>query len=1125
MHFGILGELRVERDGNPVVIGRRRERLLLARLLVDANTTVSVDRLLEDCWAGDPPASAVGSLQAHVSRLRRALEPDRDVRGRASVLVTRDPGYALLVDPSAVDADRFVALADEGRRHATDGEAAAAVTAWDQALSLWRGEVLADLRDEPFVAPLASGLRERRAAVREDRAAALLQLGDNSAAIADMEALVVEEDHRERAWEVLVTALHAAGRTPEALARLRDLRDDLAEELGLDLGRGLQELETALLRGEPVGGTRSTPTVRARPTAAAGAAHVAARTSPPVASALPPLVGRGAERTRLRSLVDAVRQGTTAWAVVTGEAGIGKTRLVGDLRATAQEAGVHVVAGHCLEGHLTPAFWPWAQALGQLEPLVEGAGAVLDQPDAVAGDPSARLLAQFRHVAQVLTDAATRQPVLVVVEDVHWADPESLQLTRFLSVELTQTGIGIVLTSRPEEGGDELRDVLADLTRRPGFVRVELSGLDEDGTAELVTSITGSETDRRTAAALAERTGGNPLFVGELVRLGAGALLPGRLPDTVRDVLGRRLARVDDATRDLLALAAMHGESFRLGLLLATCGLDEGAVLDHLDAAMAAGLVAPDEDPSRLRFVHALVREAALQGLPDLRRRRLHLRIGTAVRDLAPSGTSWEAEAAHHLLAAAPLGDPRAALDAARAAALVATARAAYREAVHWWRGALRVLEWDRELGEDQELRLELLVALGVALADGGDQPGAVEQLATAMEVAVALGDVGAMTDVAVALERSSGIWFWAEYEDRPVALLDRLEHVAAAVGDDVGARVRVLAVSAIGEGYGDLDRGRRIAAEAVALARDSGDHHLLATALIAEQHAWWSHEHREQQSDRAREMLDLARTHDLPEVELHGLTHRMMLELLDGTLDAAEDTFLRADALGERLGLDLYRAQLRWTGAIFPRARGDLGRAADLLAAARDQHVQLRVYGVEEIVSWTSMALALDMGSFEGFDDDLWAVTARAFPEAVVARRIEQGDVAGAATQLRAICAGPPQPERYDRMGRITMRARLTADLGLAELAPALLAEVEPYGSCLGAIGMCSTVGPVGTEVGRLLSLLGHHDRAVTVLTATHERAVAAGWPLWAERAGAHLDTARALRGATTVAATHPGR
>jgi DNA-binding SARP family transcriptional activator len=1113
VRFCVLGPLRVERDGQQLALGRRQQRALLARLLVEPGRPVSVDRLVEDLWGDDAPPSARGSLQALVSRLRQLLEPDRPAGSPPRVLVSRAPGYALLVPRGALDADRFVELADEGRRALAAGATAQALERFEEGLGLWQGDVLADLADEPWVTPTASRLQALRHEALELRAEALLATGATGAAIAELEVLSSADALRERPWELLLEALHAAGRTVEALERYRQVRDRLRDELGLDPGPGLRALEAALLRGDPparaseqAGGPAAGASAAGAPAPAPprpppdGAPGTAVRVAAAPAPDRPRLVGRDRELARLTTRVDGALGGATGWVVLLGEAGVGKTALVRALTRTAVGRRARLLVGRCHQADLTPAFWPWVQVLRDVDDLVPGVGELLDVGDEGAGDTTRRLFTVFDRVARGLTTAATSAPLLVVLEDVHWADVESLQLLDFLAVQLRDVPVAFVLTARQDEISGDLRRSLAELARSSGHLRLELSGLDVASTAALVASVVGRELAGAEAERLRERTGGNPLFAVELARLGTPALTGDAIPDTVRETLDRRIGRLPAEAVGTLTLAAVHGEEVRFDVLVASSELDEPVVVEQLDLALGAGLLVGTDDPLRFRFAHALIRDAAYERLTDLQQRRTHLRVARALRELAPTpDPAWGAETARHLLAAAPLGDPSEAFDAARAAAELAEHRLAFHEAAGWWAAALRALEWDRAHARDLRLRLELSLALGRCLGFAGDWSAAIQQLAAAIEVADALGDPSAMADAAIAFEHTGGFWNWVDYGTRPIELLDRLDRVLEVLGDrDPARRVRVLAVRAVGEYYGDQPTGRAQAEQALAAARALDDPALVLAALTATLRFLSPHG-LETQLARSQEMLELARSVGDRHAELFAWTYRVSHLLMAGDLDGSEAAYRAAADLGHHLGLVIFQAQVCWSEAVYPLARGELAVAEQLIERARELHASTRLYMLDPVYAWVRLVLLWEADRLDEASDDLLAF----LPEAQVAVLARAGRRDAAVALLADRCAAP-HPPIFHALGSLALRARLVADLGLVELAPGLIDQLAPHAELLANFGSVSCVGPVATELGRLHALVGDRASAARLLTRAVERAEAAGWVRWAARARA---------------------
>jgi DNA-binding SARP family transcriptional activator len=242
MYVRLLGPLELYDERAAIPLGPACRRALLARLLLDANRTVAVDRLVDDLWGEAVPASAVKMIQIHVSALRKLLP--------AGMLVTRAPGYALEIEPEALDVARFQRLHRDGRAALAAGRAARASTRLREALALWRGPALAEF-GEPFAAIESMRLEELRLACLEDRIDADLALGGHAVLVAELEALVAEHPLRERLRGRLVLALYRSGRQADALARCRELRRMLADELGIEPSPALRGLELRILRQDP----------------------------------------------------------------------------------------------------------------------------------------------------------------------------------------------------------------------------------------------------------------------------------------------------------------------------------------------------------------------------------------------------------------------------------------------------------------------------------------------------------------------------------------------------------------------------------------------------------------------------------------------------------------------------------------------------------------------------------------------------------------------------------------------------------------------------------------------------------------------------------------------------------
>ncbi len=362
MEFHLLGPLTVVHDGAVVPIPGGKERLLLVRLLVQANRVVAADTLIDELWPGGQPDSEA-ALWPLVSRLRHHL--DRPAGGRRRV-VTRKPGYLLEVAAGECDVVRFEAGASRGHAELTAGQFERASATLAQALSLWHGPALAEFADAPFARVEAARLTELRNGALEDRIDAQLALGRHAQVVAELDVLVGEEPLRERRWGQLMLALYCCGRQADALRAYRGLRELLAEGLGIEPSTELVALEQAILLQKPELDFK-VPAAQRRPgLAVVEGGKTGGGVSLPSRLAASPavgFVGRAAEGQALAAAVKAASVGEGPRVVlVGGEAGVGKTTLVAEASRVAHSEGVTVMYGRCDEDLAIP-YGPFAEVV------------------------------------------------------------------------------------------------------------------------------------------------------------------------------------------------------------------------------------------------------------------------------------------------------------------------------------------------------------------------------------------------------------------------------------------------------------------------------------------------------------------------------------------------------------------------------------------------------------------------------------------------------------------------------------------------------------------------------------------------------------------------------------------
>ena len=579
----VLGPIEAEVDGRPIGLGGPRQRAVLSMLLASRGDVVPVDRLIDDLWHGEPPPSATASLQAYVSNLRRLLEPGRPPRSPARLLVSAPPGYAVRLEDDAVDAWRLERLVQQARQLGR-ADPVGARKLLEEAAGLWRGPAYAEVAAEPWAVAEAARLEQLYLAAREALVEATLWAGAAADAVPAAELLTHEQPLREEGWRLLALALWGSGRQADALAALRRCRRVLADELGLDPGPVLVELERAILAqdmallqaslGDREAAASSRPAVVPGPTPAGGPAAVPAAPAGPGEV----FVGRQAELAALVAAAGAARSGGCQIVLVSGEAGVGKSSLLARLRRVVATDGWLVAAGRCPEAEGAPPAWAWVEALRGLaaeappgalaRPLAPLLGE--DQPEAASADPPSGRFRLHRAVGDWLGAAAASRPLAIVLDDLHGADAETLALLDSVAERLAGAAVLLVLAFRPADAGERLEETLAGLARRSPD-RLPLGGLPPADVGELVRALHDAPLDQATLAALAERTGGNPFYLRESVRLLAseGVLVAlSDVPQGVRDVLRRRLARLPPAAGDVLRLAAVVGRDAPVEVLV-----------------------------------------------------------------------------------------------------------------------------------------------------------------------------------------------------------------------------------------------------------------------------------------------------------------------------------------------------------------------------------------------------------------------------------------------------------------------------------------------------------------------------------------------------------------------------
>ncbi|MFE3826553.1 BTAD domain-containing putative transcriptional regulator [Streptomyces sp. NPDC059092] len=1112
--FGVLGPLEASDRRGPLALKGPRHRAVLARLLIARGRVVPVARLAEDLWER-PPDGAAGAIQTFVSALRRALEPDRPPRAPARLLVTVSPGYALRAAPDAVDAWRFEAATGAAGPLLAAGRAGEALTRLDRALALWHGPAYAQFTDEGWAHGEITRLDGLRLLAVERRAQALLELGRAAEAVPDLAAHAGAHPLREDAWRLWALALYRSGRQGDALAVLRRAGRTVAGELGVDPGPGLRELEAGILAQDPrLLGPPVKPLAPGGPEAAEGAPR-GGRARAAAAPYGRPFVGRAGELALLEGAAAmAVRRGELALALVSGDPGAGKTALAEALTDALRARGWTAAWGRCPEHDGAPGGWPWTQIVTAL--AASGAGpppdaATRDVADASAQDvagprsapPADRAAARFRaHRAAVsyLGTVADRGPVLLVLDDLHRAGEETLDLLSALVTESVAGPVLLVGTYRATEISPGLTDALAGFARTEP-VRVYVGGLPEAATDALVRTLVRRDLDAPTARGIHRRSGGNPFFVRELARLvdAEGSAALDAVPAGVRDVIRHRLARLPGPARTVLRQAAVAGRDVGVEVLL-TLGTDEDVVLDALESALAAGFLT-EQGPGRLRFAHALVRDTLYDDVSGPRRARWHAAVAEAVERLHPDDV---ASLAHHFGHAGSRATADKAARYARAAAVRAERAFAPHEALRLWRQA--VAAHDRGAGDDVRGRLEAVMGMVRALAVTGDLEAARAHRAEAVATAGALGDPVLTAEVVGAFDVPA-IWTRnddAELSGRIAATIERT--LAALPGDRTARRVRLLGTLAQELRGTPADRGPGAAREAEALARRLGDPALLGLALNGRfLHAFQRAGLAPERAGIGTELVELAVRHRLVTFEVLGRLILVQARSALADLAGADGHADAVDRLAERYGIPLVGVFTRWYAALRPAVAG---RREEAEAAYRAGGRALAGSGMpgmaEGLLPLALLCLRLQADEPARVDEDArWGpYTPWVRPLALLAA----GRRGAAGTAVRAV---PESPADLLLEARLCLLARAAVGVGDRPVMWRTYDRLLPAeGELAGAGSGLLCLGPVARHLGDLALACGERERAADHYRRALAVARKAGAPHWAGAAQEALDS-----------------
>lgn len=1091
----VLGPTEIVVPDGTIELPSASQRRLVAALASVAPKPVRLDWL---CWTMGVTS---GAVRMTVARLRRVAGND--------LIHTTSTGYRLAAQ---VDA----ALACLELERATGDPDALGL-----ALNRWIGPAFEEFRHEAWALGEAARLDEVYATAVEDRAEALIGARRADEAIASLEPHVRSHPFRDRPQGLMVRALAATGRQTEALRRYQSYREYLADEVGADPTESLRRIEQRVASGwngvDDAEGTAEPQ--RASAARALPAGLVSGRR----------IVGRLGELDVLADAARDARSGQPLVVLVEGEAGIGKTSLIASFVSDLGDtSGWQVAYGRC-SAFIGEPFQPFRDLVGQLvealpsevltahtascggdlSHLVPTLRARVPAPPLQVGDDQATARHfLFQAVVDIVRRTSQIGPVLLVLDDLHWAEKTGLELLVHLVREFAAVPVLVIACHRNtgEDASGDLRGAAADLLRL-GARRVSLTGLDVADLVDLVhdrvIESAGLEVGG-VATRLASDTAGNPLFAEHLLRHWADtasmSVAPGALTlaeadagpsATIRDLVLHRVEVLGPTGRDVLSAAAVLGTEFEEPIVAAMTGLDPAELDAVFDRALHSGLVAPaghGSTPSQ--FTHAVVARSLEAELGERARTRLH---GAAFEALSAMHSAAPSRLAHHAERGGRLADAQR---WATAAGTDAMSNLAAAEAVGWFR---RALGHATDLGRPDGERAELLVCRGEAEYRAG-LPSGLETLHDAAAVAERCGADDVLVHAAMAIDPGSIIRY-GRFAPPQLAIAEAA--LARSAGRDVATRARLEAMLAQSLVHTEqVERRHAAATAALDLARESGDPAVLVRVVTDALIALWAPGNASQRCAIAEEGAAADELLTDPSLSATFAYGAFTAAVCAGDATAARRHAARLTAIADEV--DEPRA--RWTAAIVDAFTATMTcrfrDAERSIAAVLDIGTR-----IGENMAFTVFAgQSLVLGTFEGRHAELLALV-----EQMMGTQESLDLSIRAAHALLSVEVGRHEPGRAllrdavarglatipnDHVRSTTLLGYVVLALELGDLVAAseLLPEIEPLAGEVSFNGV-SSQGPIAAYAGKLLWLLGRHDEAEQHLLDALAIAESFGW------------------------------
>jgi hypothetical protein len=831
-------------------------------------------------------------------------------------------------------------------------------------------------------------------------------------------------------------------------------------------------------------------------------------------------VGRSREWDELRAGVEDLESGQGRLFILTGEPGIGKTRLADETALYARAKNIRVIFGRTWEAGGTPAFWPWIQVfracvkqgadpqevailksgapeIGRL--IANDGGSVVGTkarsnevvPPPSAGEPAEQRFGLFDSAASFIKRQADNHPTMIVLDDCHAADLDSLLFLRFLARDLRQTPLLLVVTYREVELrlSPAKAQLMGELSR-DGMI-LNLQGLSEDDVRKFIERSAKQTPTPVLVTALHQTTEGNPLFLSELVRLliSEGRISEGadgtvgalRIPDEVRAAIRLRLGLVSDTACEVLRLASVLGHDFDLRTLGLVSPLPESALIEALDESVHNGLIKARPDSIGFyHFSHLLIGETLYNDLPNGRRQEVHRTIAEAIERASSDDLEQNlSELAHHWVQTLPGGEVEKAVDYARRAAERALKLVAYDEAAKLYRMALSAARLRRSPNRRSEC--ELQIALGEALYKAGLTKESRETLTAASDVAKRIGspELFARAVLGIAVTPSDPGTL-----NRPmVALLE--EALGGLAPEDSSIKAMIMSRLAWELFWAD-DSSRRteLGGAAVEMARRLSDGPTLVYALVHRHLALWGPDNLEQHLETADEIVALCDSSE-NRIWAPRAHHFRLFDLLTlGDVRAADLEIDEYSRLAEKFWLPLaFKERALATRALMEGRFADSERLAGQAHSAAMQILPLRArYAYEGLL----FALRREQGRLTEIESACRDLVAQ-YPSVVLSRSclanslVENGKTSEARAEFELIASSnfTSVPRHQTWLPTMVLLAEVCARLGDVERAPLIFSMLEPYASRNALIDLNACFGPVALYLGVLATAMSRFDEA----------------------------------------------